>query len=931
MSSKVQYYTKTITHFVEIKVKSCGRPSCAKESQCYRTFATCGYEGEDKLKFYDSATEGTTLKSTTSYYFTDIDNPVVDNNVMPYLEKVKILPTELRDDRVINARANLVLTDDLNPNEKGSFWKKFIARNPYYKGSIISIKHGTAEDNFSTANTVFSGIIEEVSLDNFKVQIKCIDLLAKLNEVKLPLKNRYSLVEKMPKVFQVDSLSEMQELSLFPGELALAKYYSSFNVYVEAEGNIGGGLQDLYTNEEGGGDTGPGNFEKVVNDFDTDNNIQLTYTIIGYDKFDRPCCAHKSIQSLNTNFDSLKFEWPKNKHMKEYKVFRKSGNKMFYLETVTTSDDKCVFIDNNGYQLKYVDFPYEAERYYKFTGGNAKKTENWQELHNEESIFETRISYLKDYRNKILGDEHNPSLPQPGYLKINKEILKYASYTKENETFTLKNVKRMLFDSEAGRYEKQEFVKLLFHSEPEKPGKILLDLLTMAEILDSASTYVDKDSFLQLDTEWQSKIDAKKAIKFSSSPVIDETSAAELFSSLVKLIDAFCWITEEGKITIKLRKEAKEIENSPLEINKIIDDSSDIIINSSKISGGEKDVVTRYSFFWNRIKVKEDMFDKESYKHWEFQVNTDAESEYMYDEVYSREFYAPWINYNCADDLKDIRTYVYEHLDKLLKRYENYRPSLHFSVDIKDYDIKTGDYVIINTDEFNTADGSNFGEDGQNKIFVITKRTLNGNKLNLSARYCPFYDDVKNIEINDESEEYDTNIELYDFAKEVGVSGIKIHNFTTDLFFDRLFIDEEYHKNGAYQLPFNKLVIEWDNMFASTKTTAKYIDEFEEFEIPDPTIWKRIDKYHIYMHKISDRVVRIKEHSYSNKSKYERPNLREDEGEWIKIATIDDKHIERAGYKYTYTVNRLDPGTHVSFFVSASTKKQLYNNVAQED
>lgn len=943
MIDKIKNYTKTISYFVEIKVKSCGRTSCANESSCFRTFSTCKYEGSDKLKYYDSVTEGQTLKTTTSYYFTDIDNPVIYNNAMPYIDKIKILPTELRDDKVVSARANISLVDDFDPTEKGTFWKKFLARNPYYKGSTIIVKHGTSEDSFSTAKPVFTGIIDEISYSDSKVQVKCIDLLSKLNEVKLPLNNRYSLVDKMPKMFKAKTFSSMLNLSPEPGEFVLLEDYKPFHVDWRQNGGSKGGLLFFYEGNDSEDDNhdydydGSGPDPDINNkdaiEKDSDNNFNLTYIIIGYDKFDRPCDSYKDILTLYRSIgNQIEFTWTKAAHIKEYKVFRKHFSTLRYLGSANISGNNCSFTDKNDSNLFLdIGFPYRAERYYKFKGGDPKKIANWKELFNENSIFSTKIRYLKDYRNKILGDENNPMIPDSGYVKINKEVLRYKSFTKNSDVFTLNGVKRVLFDSEGGRYLEKEFVKFLFHSKPKMPGELLLELLKMAEVLDAGSTYVDKESFVKLDAEWQKKIDEKKGVKFSSTPIIDEVSVSQLFFDLVKIIDAFCWVGEDGRITIRLKKEASEIVDSPLLISREMDDSSNIMINSSKVSGGEKDVVTRYSFYWNRINVKEDISDKEAYKNWRFQVNIDAESEYMYNEIYSKELYSPWINQDCAESIDDLKKYVNSHLEKLLKRYENYRPTLEFSVDIKDYDLKTGDYIIINTDEFNTIDGSKFGENNEKKIFLITRRELRGNQVNLAARYCPHYDDLKNIEIREEFEESDFDIELYNFKKEVGVSGIKVHTFTKEPFFDRSKVDQIMLKEPAYRLPFNKLVIEWDNMFASTKTTAKYIDEFQSFEIPDPTIWKRVDKYHIYMHKITDRVYRDNGLTYSNKSKYERPNLREKEGEWIKIATIDDKHIDNKNYKYTYTVNKLDPGTHVSFFVAVSTQKQSYHNVGQEN
>lgn len=75
---------------------------------------------------------------------------------------------------------------------QGTFWKKLIARNPYYKGRQVEIWDGfipTSDISTYVLSDVakWKGIIDTIEIDqNNRVNIECVDILKKLSDIEVP-------------------------------------------------------------------------------------------------------------------------------------------------------------------------------------------------------------------------------------------------------------------------------------------------------------------------------------------------------------------------------------------------------------------------------------------------------------------------------------------------------------------------------------------------------------------------------------------------------------------------------------------------------------------------------------------------------------------------------------------------------------------------
>jgi len=157
-ASELAAYSRTPQTVVVIELDQCsltfGTGACtATGTKCYKTKSTCtGDKGAD----FTAAATGLELK----FSLNGSPNPFPFETVRPYLKKEpSYLPTELDPQRGITLSARVTLdfydepdndigidphvTDRTSyPNAPGTFWRKLVARNKYYKGRTVTIKRG---------------------------------------------------------------------------------------------------------------------------------------------------------------------------------------------------------------------------------------------------------------------------------------------------------------------------------------------------------------------------------------------------------------------------------------------------------------------------------------------------------------------------------------------------------------------------------------------------------------------------------------------------------------------------------------------------------------------------------------------------------------------------------------------------------------------
>jgi hypothetical protein len=158
-------------------------------AKCYNTYATC--------KSKDDYTLGTPL--TISFAKPQSDLP--DEYLIPSVQSVSTSPTRINvggrsgRDKPLGKRAQVsvnlqdhphsdVLVDpyltnrSYNPLENGTFWSKWLKRNPYYNGRSLRVKNGYYGQDLADYKTKHY-VIESISLPDSrgKVTIKAQDVL----------------------------------------------------------------------------------------------------------------------------------------------------------------------------------------------------------------------------------------------------------------------------------------------------------------------------------------------------------------------------------------------------------------------------------------------------------------------------------------------------------------------------------------------------------------------------------------------------------------------------------------------------------------------------------------------------------------------------------------------------------------------------------
>lgn len=182
--------------------------------ECYRTFYTC----QDQANF---------SKITKDYKFVSFNTPISFPGPRPYIQSISSLPTMLDNNTTVKGRRKISMvdefSDDINVDPylserssvQGTFWKKFIARNPNYAGSTVKIYDGYLGLLESEFVERWTGIIDNITAGNGAVSVSCVDNLAELSKVTVP----DSIKSKIPSaITDSDSSIILDNILLANGE-----------------------------------------------------------------------------------------------------------------------------------------------------------------------------------------------------------------------------------------------------------------------------------------------------------------------------------------------------------------------------------------------------------------------------------------------------------------------------------------------------------------------------------------------------------------------------------------------------------------------------------------------------------------------------------------------------------------------------------------
>src|SRR3972149_6517879 len=174
---------------------------------------------------------------------------------------------------------------------------------------------------------------------------------------------------------------------------------------------------------------------------------------------------------------------------------------------------------------------------------------------------------------------------------------------------------------------------------------------------------------------------------------------SDLYFEIVDLLDAKSWVAEDLKITIR-----RNVANSPGQTLYKLTDADHIIHQSMKVDLNEKSRITRTLIYWHKSPTGKDE-EVTSYSRLDVAVDSDAESAAGYGEGIDRKIYCRWLDTTYQTE-EAVAQYVRNLAMRQTRRSRDAQALVSLDLDTKDSEIKTGDFVQLNSDELLEPDGT---------------------------------------------------------------------------------------------------------------------------------------------------------------------------------------------------------------------------------
>lgn len=653
-------------------------PCTATGVKCYNTFPTTkDAPNYDKgTKDYKYINEGLPLSVINSYY-----------GVKPYIKSSNDLPTEIKETDTVVKRLKIQLYDEedndvgVDPYRAsrtsiaGTYWKKWLARNPNYKGRIVERYEGFEGMLEADFQLKFAGTIDNISINKGVVTIEAVDLMKKLGEIEYPLDRGISLYTALGKVHIVTDEAAM---------LASGAEYLDFAERQDFE--VFASLTSTQVNDGSG----------TLSD-----GVKYNFIVVAYNADDRPFKWASTSETMGSGNDAVDLSWSSDSDASFYRAYLWNDSTKL-IEGYAKRIHPTTTYRMLGSGLTPGKLHTKAERYFRLDDIGPVVLANWTEIHTALSI----------------DIDSQTDLDEPGYVIINKEIISYDNITlrinlPDNITFfRLEGIKRRLFDTKSERYDIYTSVKGLLKFDAGNPFTHLKTLLDKAGI---SSIYIDT-KFTTYESDWTD-------INFSTRVIIKKTKLNKIYFQLVNAVDCMSWVGEDGKIKILKHTE------DPAAFAAITD-AANIIYNSARVDLNEESRRTRWLFYWNRYDLEKGIEDEEAYNRANLVLDATAESADEYNDKIEDLQFCTFLN-DDIDTVADINTWIDSTL--LISRRTRTRDAqtLFFcDVELKDNDMATGDVIKLSTKELQDKDGI----DSNNVQFRMIKKEPRGNKISLKLK-----------------------------------------------------------------------------------------------------------------------------------------------------------------------------------------------------
>lgn len=299
-------------------------------------------------------------------------------------------------------------------------------------------------------------------------------------------------------------------------------------------------------------------------------------------------------------------------------------------------------------------------------------------------------------------------LDDSGYVRIGDEIVGYA--TRDAATKQLLTLTRGAFATTAAEHKTKEKVQKVRYFAPANPWDILLAMLRVdAGISDD---YIDLDAFSYF-RDWPGG-----DVDFSA--VISEPEKLDtLFMEVVDLLDAKAWVAEDLRITVR-----RNIQNEPGRSYRVLSDEAHHVHKTMAVDLNEKSRLTRMFVYWGKKAIGKHE-EPSSYDRLDIAIDADAEG--AYGEAVEKKSYCRWISSSYLQE-ETAAQYVKNIAMRRVRRNRDAQPIIAASLDLKDADVKTGEFIRVSTDEVADLNGAPVLAE----IFQVVKREHKGTRVNVS-------------------------------------------------------------------------------------------------------------------------------------------------------------------------------------------------------
>jgi hypothetical protein len=328
----------------------------------------------------------------------------------------------------------------------------------------------------------------------------------------------------------------------------------------------------------------------------------------------------------------------------------------------------------------------------------------------------TTATFTGDDVDKLGGS----SLTTARYFRVEDEAFSYQTSNYDSTSKTLSGLVRGFKNTSADEHSENDRVQVISHYKGH-PIDIMLDLLTNSNTADSPGAGL---TTVQVDTTafeyWRDWFGTATAEVTVEGFIDEEMDVEEAYFDLVNLMNSKSWVGEDLKITMR-----RNVPNNPGRTYPKLSDEANIVLDSDGINTNDGSRYTRGFLLWD-LKLTGDVKKGEDYSQRNVHIDGVAESTNFYGEVINnvegtRFVRVGTINFDVTNQ------FVNNSIQRKMAIHSKAQPILQIETEYKDSNLKTGEYVRINTDALVGVDGSPLSS----ATMQIIKREVNGDKVKL--------------------------------------------------------------------------------------------------------------------------------------------------------------------------------------------------------